>query len=142
MYEIECCLLTRDSEQDQSDLGENHQKVIKIDLEYLRNTKDQWLIYEEFDLKLMEFIDFTFQSDHDNCKSMSRYIFILNDGAIYWNSFKQHTMMDSVCKAEYITASEVVKEAIWLWKFIDELEVAPSIDGPILLYYNSTDTIA
>ena len=25
-----------------------------------------------------------------------------------------------------------------MWKFIDELGVAPSIDGPVLLYYDST----
>ena len=44
----------------QSDPGENHWKVVKIILKYLRNTKDQWLIYGESDLKLMGFIDFNF----------------------------------------------------------------------------------
>ena len=44
----------------QSDLDENHWKVIKIILKYLRNTKDQWLIYEDTDLKFMEYIDSNF----------------------------------------------------------------------------------
>ena len=35
-----------------------------------------------------------------------------------------------------------MKEAVWLWKFIDELEVASFLDGPILLYCDSTGTIA
>ena len=35
-----------------------------------------------------------------------------------------------------------MKEAVWLRKFIDELRVAPSFDGPILLYCNNTSTIA
>ena len=35
-----------------------------------------------------------------------------------------------------------MKEAVWLQKFINELEVASSIDGPILLYYDNTEAIA
>ena len=51
-------------------------------------------------------------------------------------------MADSVCEAEYITASDAEKEAVWLQKFIDELGVAPSIDGPILLYYEHPPLMA
>ena len=47
----------------QSDLGEAHWKVVKTILKYLRNTKDQWLIYEEFNLKLVEYNDSIFQLD-------------------------------------------------------------------------------
>ena len=43
-----------------SDLDENHWKVIKIILKYLRNTKDPWLVYEESDLKLIGYTDFNF----------------------------------------------------------------------------------
>ena len=34
----------------QSDLGENHWKVVKTILKYLKNIKDQWLIYGESNL--------------------------------------------------------------------------------------------
>ena len=126
----------------QSNLDENHWKVTKIILKYLRNTKDQWLIYREPDLKRMGYTDFNFQSDHDDSKSVSGYIFILNGRAICWKSFKQHTIADSVCEVEYIAASDAAKEAVWLKKFITELGVAPSIDSPVLLYYDSTGAIA
>ena len=66
----------------QSDPGENHWKVVKTILKYLRNTKDQWLIYGDNDLKLVEHTDFSFQSDHDNSKSVSSYMFIMNEEAI------------------------------------------------------------
>ena len=66
----------------QSDPRENHWKVIKTILKYLRNTKDQWLVYHETDLKLVGFTDSSFQYDHDDSKSVSDYIFILNDRAI------------------------------------------------------------
>ena len=39
----------------QSDPNENHWKVVKIILKYLRNTKNQWLIYGNTDLKLMRY---------------------------------------------------------------------------------------
>ena len=67
----------------QSDLDENYYKVVKIILRYLRNNKDQWLIYEDTDLKFMGYTDSSFQSDHNDSKSMSSYMFILNGGAIY-----------------------------------------------------------
>ena len=78
------------------------------------------MVYGESDLKLMGFTDSNFQSDHDDSKSVSDYIFTLNGGAICWKSFKQHTVVDSVCEAEYI-ASDAAKEAMWLRKFITKL---------------------
>ena len=51
-------------------------------------------------------------------------------------------MADSVCEVEYIAASDVMKKVVWLKKFITELGVAPSLDGSILLYCDSTGAIA
>ena len=69
-------------------------------------------MYGETDLKLVGFIDSSFQSNHDDRKSMSGYIFILNGGAICWKNFKQNTVADSICEVEYIAASDAVKEAV------------------------------
>ena len=66
----------------QSDLRENHWKVVNSIPKYLRNTKDQCLVYGETDLKLVRFIDFSFQFDYDDSKSVSDYIYTLNSGAI------------------------------------------------------------
>ena len=43
---------------------------------------------------------------------------------------------------KYIAASNAVKMTVWLRKFIDELGVVLSINGPVLLYCNSTGAIA
>ena len=67
----------------QSDLRENYWKVVKIILKYLKNTKDQWLIYGDTNLKLVGYTDFSFQSDHNDSKSVLDYVFILNGGVIY-----------------------------------------------------------
>ena len=98
----------------QSDPGEAHWKVVKTILKYLRNTKDQWLIYGESDLKLVGYTDSSFMSDQDDSKSVSGFIFTLNGGAICWKSSKQHTLTDLVCEAKYIAASDAAKEAVWL----------------------------
>ena len=47
-----------------------------------------------------------------------------------------------MCEVEYIVASNAVKKMAWLKKFIDELGVIFSLDGPFLLYCDSTDAIA
>ena len=73
---------------------------------------------------------------------MLGYIYTLNGKAIYWKSFKQHTVADSILEVEYIAASDAMKKVVWLWKFINELGVTSSLDGLILLYCNNTGTIA
>ena len=51
-------------------------------------------------------------------------------------------MADFICEAKYITTSDAAKKAVWLRKFIGELEVTPSVDGLVLLYCNNTGAIA
>ena len=52
----------------QSHLGEAHWKVVKTILKYLRNTKDQWLIYGESNIKLVGYTNSSFMSDQDDSK--------------------------------------------------------------------------
>ena len=92
----------------QSDSRENHWKVVKIILKYLRNTKDQWLIYGDTDLKLIGYTDSNFQSNCDDSRSMSGHVFTLNGGAICLKSFKKHTVADFVCEVKYNAASNAV----------------------------------
>ena len=42
----------------------------------------------------------------------------------------------------HIAASDAAKEAVWLRKFINELGVAPSLDGLVLLYCDGTGATA
>ena len=51
-------------------------------LKYLRKTKDLLLVYGESNLRVEVYIDLSFQSDVDDSKSNSRYVFILNEGAV------------------------------------------------------------
>jgi hypothetical protein len=51
-------------------------------------------------------------------KSQSGCVFTLNGGAVGWKSFKQNTIVDSKVEAEYIAASEALKEIVWIKKFL------------------------
>ena len=64
-------------------------------LKYLRRTKDIFLIYGGSDLKLEAYSDSSFQSDPDDSKSISGYVFTLNGGAVSWKSSKQQIVADS-----------------------------------------------
>ena len=108
--------------------------AVKNILKYLRRTKDVFLIYGDGDLIVNGYSDASFQSDRDDSKSQSGYVFTLNSGAVSWKSSKQETIIDSTTESEYIATSEAAKEAGWIKKFITELGVVPSIIHPILLY--------
>ena len=62
--------------------------------------------------------------------------------ALSWRSCKQDTIANSTTKAEYITASEATKEAMWIHKFIQELEVVPSIESAITIYCENSGPVA
>ena len=47
-------------------------------------------------------------------------------------------MADSTTEAEYIAASEAVKEGVWIRKFLIELGVFPNASSPLDLYYDNS----
>ena len=75
-------------------------------------------------------------------ESLSLGFFIYNGGVVSWKSSKQGVTVDSTTKAEYIAASDAAKEAVWIKKFITELEIIPSIESLIPLYCDNNGAIA
>ena len=107
----------------QSDPGEEHWIVVKHILQYLRRTRDYMLVYSSGSMETIGYTDSNFQGDIDSRKSTSGYVFTLNGGAICWRSVKQTCIADSTTEAEYVAASEATKEAVWLKKFLLNLQV-------------------
>ena len=122
----------------QSDPGEEHWIEVKHILKYLRRTRDYMLVYSSGNLETIGYTDSNFQGDIDSTKSTSRYVFTLNGGAICWRSVKQTCVVDSTTEAEYVATSEAAKEAVWLKKFLMDLQVIPSADRPITLYCDNS----
>ena len=57
-----------------------------------------FLVYSglEDDLVVNGYTDASFQSDKDDCRSQSGYVFCLNGGVVSWKSSKQSTVADSI----------------------------------------------
>ncbi|KAK8518050.1 hypothetical protein V6N12_033042 [Hibiscus sabdariffa] len=96
----------------------------------------------EEELSIKGYTDASFQTDKDDSRSQSGFVFCLNGGAVTWKSLKQDTVADSTTKAEYIAASEAAKEAVWIKKFITGLRVIPSISDAVDLYCDNNGAIA
>ena len=91
----------------------NHWTPVKNILKYLKSTKDMFLIYgSDKELIVNGYVDTSFDTDPDDSKSQTRYVFTLNGGAVSWCSSKQSVVAGSACKAEYIAASEAANEGV------------------------------
>ncbi|GJU34147.1 retrotransposon protein, putative, ty1-copia subclass [Tanacetum coccineum] len=114
----------------QQNPGELHWTAVKNILKYLRNTKDMFLVYggnPSTELRVECYCDAGFETDRDDTKSQTGYVFVLNGGAVDWKSSKQSTIAMSATESEYIAASEAAMEAVWIRKFISGL-------GPLKLF--------
>ncbi|KAK8574323.1 hypothetical protein V6N13_016124 [Hibiscus sabdariffa] len=108
--------------------GEGHWTAVKNILKYLRRTKDVFLVYggkEELGIK--GYTDASFQTDKNDSRLQSGFVFCLNKDIVSKKSSKQDTVADSTTKAEYVSASEATKETIWIKEFLFELRVIISI---------------
>ena len=56
------------------------------------------------------YVDASFDTDLDDFKSQTGYIFLLNGGAVSWCSSKQSIVAGSMGEEEYISASKAANE--------------------------------
>ncbi|KAL0430684.1 UNVERIFIED_CONTAM: Retrovirus-related Pol polyprotein from transposon TNT 1-94 [Sesamum radiatum] len=101
-----------------------------------------FLIYDGGELILEGYSDARFESDDDDAKSQSGFVFKLNSGVVSWKSSKQDATADSTTEAEYITVSKVVKEAVWMKNYIQELGMIPSITESVVIFCDNNEAIA
>ena len=110
----------------------------------MRRTKDFFFIYggQEGEQVISGYTDAGFQSDLDEFRSQSGFVFCLNGGVVSWRSSKQDTVADSTTEAEYIAASDAAKEAVWIKNFVFRLGVIPIITNPVDVYCDNNGAIA
>ncbi|KAA0034962.1 gag/pol protein [Cucumis melo var. makuwa] len=147
MYAMLCtrpdiCYLVGIVSRYQSNPRRDHWTTVKNILKYLRRTKDYMLVYGSKDRILTGYTDSNFQTDKDARKSTSGSVFTLNGGAVVWGSIKQSCIVESTMEAEYVAACEAAKEAVWLKKFLTDLEVVPNMHLPITLYCDNSGAVA
>ncbi|GJT65380.1 hypothetical protein Tco_1016860 [Tanacetum coccineum] len=135
-YSIEYYVSTHDctSSCATMSLCDLHWTTVKNILKYIRNTKDMFLVYKgdiKRELKVSCYTDAGYLTDADDLKSQTGYVFVLNGGTVNWKSTKQSIFATSSAEAEYISAYDASKEAVWVRKFIFGLGVVPTIEEPI-----------
>ncbi|KAK1645984.1 hypothetical protein QYE76_063789 [Lolium multiflorum] len=122
--------------------GMEHWTAVKNILKYLKRTKDMFLCYGgDQELVVTSYTDASWNTDPDDSKSQSGYVFILNGAAVSWAS-SQGTVAKSSTESEYIAASEASSEAVWMKRFIIELGVVPSALDPLVIYCDNMGAIA
>jgi hypothetical protein len=126
----------------QKNSGISHWNRIKKGLRYIQGTNDRMLIYERSDsLEIVGYSDSEFAGCLDTDRSTSGYIFKLTGGAISWSSLKQTVMTSSTMYTEFVACYEVVRQAMWLKKFVLSLRVVDNIERPLKLYCDNEPAV-
>ena len=101
--------------------GDQHWIAAKRVLRYLKETINHGIIYSKNNQQIKGFVD----ADWANCqmdrRSYTGFAYILNNGAICWESKKQRTVALSSTEAEYMALTEPTKESMYLRNFLLEL---------------------
>jgi hypothetical protein len=90
------------------------------------------------EIGVMGFVDSDFAGDLDKRCSISGYVFLLCGSSVSWRASLQSITALSTTEAEYVSATEGVKEAIWMQGLISELGVPQYV---IKLYCDSHSAI-
>lgn len=106
--------------------GKDHWEAVKWILRYVKGTAGKGLVFDRAKTttgNVVGFVDSDYAEDLDRRRSISGYIFTLCGGAISWKASLQSIASLSTTEAEYVAATEGVKEATWLRGLVTELGV-------------------
>jgi hypothetical protein len=78
-----CVLYSKCYKQISINYDESHWTIVKNIIKYLRRTKEVFLVFGgEEELVVKGYIDASFQTDVDDSKSQSNFVFYLNRGVM------------------------------------------------------------
>ena len=83
--------------------------------------------YSKEGADITSYVDLDYAGDLDKRRSTTCYIFTLFGGPVSWKSQLQSIVALSTIEAEYIAATEAMKEALWLQGLVKELGVLNSV---------------
>jgi Reverse transcriptase (RNA-dependent DNA polymerase) len=119
--------------------GRPHWEAVKRVFRYLKGTKDVPLVIGGSRKGLEAFSDADWASQ-EHRHSISRYVFMIDGGAVSWSSKKQPIVALSMTEAEYIAATHAAKEALWIRTFI--AEISRPLKKPVIIHLDNIYTIS
>ena len=118
-----------------------HWKAVKCIFRYLRGTAKLGLLYENNsnNKSIVGYSDADWAGDIGDRKSTSGYVFTLNGAAVSWKSKKQACVALSTAEAEYMALSSAAQEAVWIQRFLEEVD--GKTNKPMTIYEDHQSTI-
>jgi len=95
------------------------QKIIK----YLKSTSTKGITYTQGTFEIKCWADSDYANDKEDRKSITGWIIKVGDNTVSWKSKKQASVALSTTEAEYMAASDAVKEIIWTQDLLFELNM-------------------
>ena len=117
--------------------AEAHMKAVKHLVRYLRGTMDLGLLYSKTaggagpPSVLTAYVDADWAGDPDFRRSTTGYVLVLNGAAISWKSKRQTAIALSSAEAEFMAASSLVQEMIYIRRLLERLGFPQSEPTPI-----------
>ena len=108
---------------------------------YIVKTPDHGLIFKRGDFDLRGYVDADWLGYKDTRRATTGWVFILGGSPILWASKRQATVAQSSCEAEYVAASEAIKEAMWIKRFINDLHLPSAHLSNVPLYVDNNSAI-
>lgn len=109
-----------------------HWEAFKKVFRYLKGTMHYRLCFtKNGNENAIGYSDSSWQSDPDDYRSVTGYVFKYQGAAVSWNCKRQSTIALSSTEAEYYALTEANKDAIWIRSFI--LELNSELYQPILI---------
>ncbi|XP_073119675.1 uncharacterized protein [Henckelia pumila] len=115
------CTSSGSSQSVYGESWQEHWSTVKMIFRYINGTSDAALCFGGSDFKLRGYVDSVYAGDLDKRKSTTSYVFTVAGGAVSWVSKVQTVVALSTIEAEYMTATQACKEAIWIKRLLEEL---------------------
>lgn len=117
---------------------QDHMDAIDRVYAYVKATSNVGITYTGQPQEVQGYVDADWVGCLDTRRSTTGWVFTLAGGPISWSSKRQGTVSMSTTEAEYIAATEAVKEALWIKRFINDLQTKYQISSvPIYIDNNS-----
>jgi hypothetical protein len=110
---------------------EEHWRAALGVVRYITGTLEAGVTFGGSEEQLVGYCDADYAGDVDSRRSTTGYVFLIYGGAASWSSRLQPTVAASTVEAEYMSAAQAAKEALWLRKLCANLGIA---GGTIQIY--------
>ena len=128
--------------------GHVHLVAAKHLIRYLKGTKDLGIVYSrpgrggpvDCANTLWGYVDSDWAGCPDSRRSTSGYVLVLNGAAVAWKSKRQSVIARSSAEAEFVAASAMVQEVIYICRFLENLEFPQKL--PTVVYKDNRTCVA